>query len=172
MLMIRSPFQALVDAATLAWHAGAEGRAARVAEGLVPFLRHPKLLEGFDCSCQPQRYVRHRLHSDPAGRFAIAALVWRPGQMSPIHAHHTWCALGIHRGTMTETFYTSRIKGGAGPEILGAELRRPGDCSHGDAGPDSIHRLANLGCDTAVTIHVYGVAYDRFASDVNLVYAA
>src|ERR1700691_5002685 len=38
-----------------------------------------------------ENYRRHLLPADPHARYAIAALVWQPGQASPVHAHHTWC---------------------------------------------------------------------------------
>ena len=50
-------------------------------------------------------------------------------------------------------------------------LRRPGETSHGPADPKLVHRLANLGCRDALSIHVYGVSFDRFGDGVNLVYA-
>jgi 3-mercaptopropionate dioxygenase len=47
-----------------------------------------------------------------------------------------------------------------------------GDASHAVAAPDVIHRLANLGTETAVSIHVYGARYDRLGEQVNHVWAA
>ena len=142
---------------------------AAIADAAVsPLAERPRLLAGHDCPCAPDRYIRHLLHADPAGRYAVVALVWKPGQMSPIHAHRTWCALGVHRGTLTESTY--RVDG-ALPLPTSAILRRPGEVSHGPADPTLIHRLANLDSRNAVSIHVYGASYDRFGSDVNLVYA-
>ncbi|WP_431285376.1 cysteine dioxygenase [Humitalea sp. 24SJ18S-53] len=143
-------------------------RAEAVAEALAEHVSDPALLRGIDCPCRPDRYVRHLLAEDPAGGFAVVALVWRPGQMSPVHAHQTWCALGVHRGALTETFYTP-----AEPLPLPSRsvLRLPGETSHGAARPDLIHRIANLGTCDAVSIHCYGVAFDRFGSDVNTVFA-
>jgi predicted metal-dependent enzyme (double-stranded beta helix superfamily) len=148
-----------------------ESRSAAVAEALADFVQDPQLLAGVACPCCPDRYIRHLLHADPQGGFAVVALVWRPGQMSPIHAHHTWCALGVHRGTLTESFY-QRGEEGQDPATTATCLRRAGDVSHGPADPDLIHRLANLGGTNALSIHVYGVPYEQFGSDVNLVYAA
>jgi hypothetical protein len=51
------------------------------------------------------------------------------------------------------------------------KLLAPGGASHGPADPRLIHRLANLSCRTAISIHCYGVGFDRFGSDVNLVFA-
>jgi predicted metal-dependent enzyme (double-stranded beta helix superfamily) len=138
-----------------------------VAHAIGEFVRRPELLDGRDCPCSPDRYVRHLLHSDPAGRYAVVALVWRPGQMSPVHAHRTWCALGVHQGVLTETGYTP----GDPPVPVASRLLAPGATSHGPARPGLIHRLANLSCRTAISVHCYGVAFDDFGQGVNEVLA-
>jgi len=141
------------------------GRHRAVAEALAPHLRDPRLLSGRDCPCNPDRYVRHLLHADPAGEYAVVALVWRPGQMSPVHAHRTWCALGVHQGVLSEHYYAP----GAPPLLDAVHLRRAGDISHGPADPDLIHRLANCSAEVAVSIHVYGVPFEDFGDRVNLI---
>jgi predicted metal-dependent enzyme (double-stranded beta helix superfamily) len=145
-----------------------EGREQVVAAALAEAAARPDLLDGRDCPCSPDRYVRHLLHSDAEGGYAVVALVWRPGQMSPVHAHKTWCALAVHRGVLTETFYEP----GEPPRPVATKLLAPGASSHGPADPRLIHRLANLSCGTAISIHCYGVGFDRFGADVNLVLGA
>lgn len=140
-----------------------------VAEAMAAHCGDPTLLAGRDLPCGAERYVRHRLHEDAEGGWALAALVWRPGQMSPVHAHHAWCAVGFHRGVLAETFYAMG-EGGVVPTSI--VMRRPGDLSFGLAQPDAIHRLANLGTEVAVSLHAYGLPYARFCTDLNQVYAA
>jgi predicted metal-dependent enzyme (double-stranded beta helix superfamily) len=144
-----------------------EARPAAVAEAIGALAAEPRLLEGRDCPCCPDRYVRHLLHTDAAG-YAVVALVWRPGQMSPVHGHRTWCALGVHSGVLTETFYAP----GDPPVPSASRLLAPGGTSHGAADPRLIHRIANLSCRTAISIHCYGVAFDRFGEGVNEIHAA
>ncbi len=143
-------------------------RARAVADAIAARAARPDLLEGRDCSCCPDRYVRHLLQSDEAGGYAVVALVWRPGQMSPVHAHRTWCAFGIHQGVLTETYYEP----GEPPMPTTSRLMAPGATAHGPADPRLIHRLANLSCRTAISIHCYGVGFDRFGDSVNEVLAA
>jgi predicted metal-dependent enzyme (double-stranded beta helix superfamily) len=145
-------------------------RPGAVAAAIQAFAADPALLEGLDCPCCPDRYVRHLLHSDPAGGYAVVALVWRPGQMSPVHAHRTWCAFAVHQGALTETYYTQAD--GDLPVPAATKLLMRGEGSHGPADPALIHRLANLSCRTAISIHCYGVAFDRFGQDVNEIHAA
>lgn len=140
-----------------------------VADALALHLGHPDLLAGRDCPCNPDRYCRHLLHNDPDGGYAVVAIVWTPGQMSPVHGHRTWCALGVHRGWLAETYFA---RGDGRPTPTGCTARGPGTTSSTAADLDAIHRLANLGTTEAVSIHVYGVAFDLFGEGVNEVYAA
>lgn len=143
-------------------------RQCAVAEAIGALATRPDLLDGRECPCSPDRYVRHLLHTDAAGGYAVVALVWRPGQMSPVHAHRTWCAFGVHQGVLSETLY----KPGDPPVPASTRLLAPGATAHGPADPALIHRLANLSCRTAISIHCYGVGYDRFGDGVNEVFAA
>ena len=140
-----------------------------VAAALAPHLGNPDLLAGRDCPCNPDRYCRHLLHNDPDGGYAVVAIVWTPGQMSPVHGHRTWCAFGVHRGWMTETYFAPADDT---PLPTGCTPRGPASTSAAAADPAAIHRLANLGTREAVSVHVYGVAFDRFGDGVNEVYAA
>ncbi len=171
VIAARSSLDAMVAGIAAALATGPRDPSAAVAEVLGAHAADPLLLLGRDCPCRAESYVRHLLHEDTAAGWAVAALVWRPGQMSPIHAHKAWCAVGFHRGLLTETFYAP----GESPDSavqLGAVLRRPGDTSHGPARADAIHRLANLGTETAVSIHAYGLPYARFCTDLNRVFPA
>ena len=46
--------------------------------------------------------MRHVLYVDPDGEFVITAITWLPGQVSPVHGHHVWCAFGVAEGELTE----------------------------------------------------------------------
>ena len=143
----------------------APDRPAAVAAAIAAFLPRPGLLDGLELPCCPDRYVRHLLHADAGGGYAVVALVWRPGQMSPVHAHRSWCAFGVQQGVLTETFYEP----GEPPVPRATRLLAPGGTGSGPADPGQIHRLANLSCRSAISIHCYGVAFERFGADVNLV---
>jgi predicted metal-dependent enzyme (double-stranded beta helix superfamily) len=147
------------------------GAPAAVAAAMARFAQDPGLLSGIDLTPDPARYRRVALHEDAAGRFAIAALVWLPGQMSPVHAHEAWCAVAFHRGSLTESFFDLCAEGG-GPVACDSRLRRAGETSHAAPDPCAIHRLANLGTGIAVSIHAYGLPFARFGCSLNRVYAA
>ena len=94
--------------------------------------------------------VSHLLHAEPA--FSIKALVWQPGQLTPIHDHIAWCAFGVMQGVEYETLY--RDDGDHLTEI-GRVANQVGDVS-GFAPPGDIHRVHNTGDITAISLHVYG----------------
>jgi predicted metal-dependent enzyme (double-stranded beta helix superfamily) len=165
----QSPLDVMLADIDAAAHGPLETRHLAIAAAIAPHLGNPRLLEGRDCPCNPARYSRHLLHADPAGAYAVVALVWAPGQMSPVHGHRTWCALGIHRGFLSETFF--RPEGDIALPT-GCRACAPGTVSHAPADPLAIHRLANLGTQEAVSVHVYGVAFDSFGEGVNEVWAA
>jgi predicted metal-dependent enzyme (double-stranded beta helix superfamily) len=118
----------------------------------------------------PERncYARHVLYSDPFRRFTILAIVWGPGQFSPPHAHHTWCAYAVYDGPLHETGYVLASCGTRAKAICTA-VRNPGYSCFAGAGLDQIHRLGNAGTKPAISIHVYGVERDRIATHVNRV---
>jgi predicted metal-dependent enzyme (double-stranded beta helix superfamily) len=137
-----------------------------VAAAIAPFLGISALLQDVSCRCSSDRYMRHLLDAGPT--YCVLALIWRPGQMSPVHGHRTWCAFGMHRGWMAETFFTRCEQGVAPRECI---QRRVGEIAYTGADPDDIHRLANLGTETAISIHVYGASFDRLGAEVNHVWA-
>jgi len=47
----------------------------------------------------------HVVHTEPDGSFSVCALVWRPGQVTPIHDHVTWCVFGVLQGAEYEEIY-------------------------------------------------------------------
>jgi predicted metal-dependent enzyme (double-stranded beta helix superfamily) len=114
-------------------------------------------------------YSRHLIYADPADRFSILAIVWDRGQMSPIHGHHCWCAVGVYQGLLTETCYREGAAGEA-PVETGSTRHPAGSATFEPAGP-FVHRIANYSGVLAVSLHVYGVARDRIATGVNRVYA-
>ena len=164
-----SALDAMLSDIALATRAEPAIRHTAVARAIAPYLGNPSLLAGRDCPCNPQRYCRHLLHNDPQAGYAVIAIVWTPGQMSPVHAHRTWCAFGVHRGWLAETYFE---RNGTTVIPTNCTPSGPGRTGSAAADPDTIHRLANLGTEEAVSIHVYGVEFDNFGSGVNEVYAA
>jgi predicted metal-dependent enzyme (double-stranded beta helix superfamily) len=116
-------------------------------------------------------YRRHLLAADPLGRYAVAALVWRPGQASPVHGHRTWCGYAVLDGVLHETLYAWDEAAHCAARVR-ARAREAGTVSYVGAGLQAIHRLGNDGIRPAVSLHVYGVSAGQLATHVNRLVAA
>jgi 3-mercaptopropionate dioxygenase len=113
-------------------------------------------------------YRSHVLHAEPDGSFSIVALVWRPGQVTPVHDHVTWCVFGVVQGVEHEELFTlEEARGVLVP--AGTKTNTAGEVS-GFAPPGDIHRVRNAGDDTAISIHVYGTDVSRIGSSVRRYY--
>ena len=160
----------LADAISLALNCSEANCSREIAAALCTAAARADLLTLNDTQPCAERYARHLLHADPGGRFTILAIVWGPGQASPIHAHHTWCAYAVRSGVLTETLYRFNVETGAAVPARVAERRSGygcyGDC-HDDLDRDAIHRIANQGTQPAISIHAYGVEVTRIATGVN-----
>src|SRR5215467_7580973 len=116
----------------------------------------------------PDGYVSHTLHTEPDGSFSVCALVWRPGQLTPIHDHVTWCVVGVLQGAEYEELFALRDRETALAEV-GRSVNEIGSVS-GFAPPGDIHRVRNHGTEIAISLHVYGADIARLGSSVRRIY--
>ena len=146
-------------------------RTADAVGGLLqPVLSEPGLLTDAQRQGDPACYRQHVLHVEPDGSFSVVALVWLPGQATAIHDHVSWCTVGIYEGRETETRY--RVAGPKGRRRLvedGGCVNRPGEVS-AVAPPGDIHKVANSGTGTAISLHVYGADVLRLGSSIRRTY--
>jgi predicted metal-dependent enzyme (double-stranded beta helix superfamily) len=140
----------------------------RVARALGRHLPGPGILTAAEREGDPAEYQSHLMHAEPDGSFSVVALVWRPGQITPIHDHVTWCVIGVLQGTEYEELFALR-EGGTVLEEVGTNAGAPGDVS-GFAPPGDIHRVRNRGTEVAISLHVYGADISRLGSSVRRVY--
>ena len=134
-----------------------------VAEQLRLHLPSPGVLTAEQRLGSPDTYRSHILHVEPDGSFSIVALVWRPGQLTRIHDHVTWCVFGVIQGIEHEELFD------AGLNLVGESDNHVGDVS-GFAPPGDIHRVHNTSDTTAISIHVYGTDVTRTGSSVRRYY--
>jgi predicted metal-dependent enzyme (double-stranded beta helix superfamily) len=139
-----------------------------VATELRRHLPSPEILTAEQRVGDPETYKSHLLHVEPGGAFSIVALVWRPGQITPIHDHVTWCVFGVLQGVEYEEIF--RL------DERGENLVQAGDNSNvtgevsGFAPPGDIHRVRNVGDGTAISLHIYGTDVSRIGSSVRRYY--
>jgi predicted metal-dependent enzyme (double-stranded beta helix superfamily) len=134
-----------------------------VAEQLRRHLPSPEVLTGEQRLGSPDGYRSHTLHVEPDGAFSIIGLVWRPGQLTRIHDHLTWCVFGVIQGVEHEDLFDADLK------AIGNSDNHAGDVS-GFAPPGDIHRVHNTGDTTAISIHIYGTDVTRVGSSVRRFY--
>jgi 3-mercaptopropionate dioxygenase len=139
-----------------------------VAAELERHLPEPEALAPEQRRGDPDRYLSHVLHAEPDGAFSIVALTWRPGQVTPIHDHVTWCVFGVIQGVEYEELFELDAERGCLVEA-GAAANHAGEVS-GFAPPGDIHRVRNAGAHTAISIHVYGADVSRTGSSVRRAY--
>jgi 3-mercaptopropionate dioxygenase len=139
-----------------------------VASGLEQHLPSPSILTAEQRTGDPQTYKSEVLHSELDGAFSIVALVWLPGQVTPIHDHVTWCVFGVIQGMECEELFELDEHGTCLVEA-GYRVNRAGAVS-GFAPPGDIHRVRNAGDLTAISIHIYGTDVSRIGSSVRRYY--
>jgi 3-mercaptopropionate dioxygenase len=144
-------------------HADWAETAQLVAGQLRRHLPTPDVLTAAQRLGSPDDYRSHTLHVEPDGSFSIVALVWRPGQITRIHDHVTWCVFGVIQGVEHEELFDAEGR------PLGTSDNHTGDVS-GFAPPGDIHRVRNVGDTTAISIHIYGTDIDRAGSSVRRYY--
>jgi len=117
----------------------------------------------------PKGYMRHVLYVDPQDDFVITAITWLPGQVSPVHGHHVWCAYGVAEGELTEEQF--RQSYGKLTSVK-TTVYRAGDVADRDLECKAIHRVANRSRGTIVSLHLYGVSAERLTTGINRVFAS
>ena len=144
-------------------HAGWAETAELVADELRRHLPTPDVLTAEQRVGSPDGYRGHTLHVEPDGSFSIVGLVWRPGQLTRIHDHVTWCAFAVIQGVEHEELFDADLN------LVGRSANHVGDVS-GFAPPGDIHRVHNTGAETAISIHVYGTDITRIGSSARRYY--
>ncbi|SDH68451.1 cysteine dioxygenase family protein [Paraburkholderia phenazinium] len=142
------------------------GFALRIRTALAEAAADPGLLAPSQREGSAETYRRHLLAADPQGRYAIAALVWMPGQASHVHAHHTWCGYAVLDGTLSETVFAWDESQQLASETR-THPRASGAVSFVRAGRSGIHRLGNASDAPAVSLHIYGVEGSQIGTHVN-----
>jgi predicted metal-dependent enzyme (double-stranded beta helix superfamily) len=123
-----------------------------VAAALAPYLGAEGLLTAAQREADPERYRQHLLHVADDGAFSLVALVWLPGQQTPIHDHLCWCVVGVHEGDEEERRY--RLEGDR--LVTTERLVNPRGSVSVALPPGDIHLVRNAGDELAVSLHVYG----------------
>ncbi len=148
---------------TVESHADWAETAQLVADELRRHLPTADVLSAAQRLGSPDDYCAHNLHAEPDGSFSIVALVWRPGQITRIHDHVTWCVFGVIQGAEHEELFDADLN------LISRTANHVGDVS-GFAPPGDIHRVHNTAEETAISLHVYGTDVTRVGSSARRYY--
>jgi predicted metal-dependent enzyme (double-stranded beta helix superfamily) len=116
----------------------------------------------------PAHYARNAIHIEPSGDLSLFALVWLPGQWTPVHDHGSWGVVGIVEGVLEERALMSAhgdITANDGIVLRrgGMVLLNPGAVSSFVPNPDHIH-MTGVPEDRApcLSLHLYGRNMNSF----------
>ena len=118
----------------------------------------------------PTGYARNLIHAAADQSLSLYALVWLPGQWTPVHDHGSWGVVGVAEGVLEErSFVRLSPDTGADQGIAlargGVVLLPPGAVTTFVPNPDHIHVTGVPdGRPRAVSLHLYG----RTMNDFNL----
>ena len=115
-------------------------------------------------------YTRNLVFSAPDATLSLYAIVWLPGQWTPVHDHGSWGVVGVVEGVLEERSYVrvSPDRGAdSGIELVrgGVILLAPGAVTSFVPNPDHIH-VTGVPSERprALSLHLYG----RTMSDFNI----
>jgi predicted metal-dependent enzyme (double-stranded beta helix superfamily) len=149
----------------LDWQQTADRVAAALRARLPePHALLPAALRRGDPAC----YQSHLLHAEPDGSFSVAAMVWLPGQLTPIHDHVAWCVTAVLQGAEYEEIFDLTADGAA--LRLAAASENPPGIVCGFAPPGDIHRVRNCGSGVAISMHIYGADISRLGNSIRREY--
>ena len=90
-------------------HVDWSSTAQLAAEQLRRNLPSPDVLTAEERLGAVDAYQSHTLHVESNGSFSIIAVVWRPGQLTRIHDHVTWCVVGVIQGVEHEELFNAKL---------------------------------------------------------------
>ncbi|MGW1504000.1 hypothetical protein ACWCQW_36695 [Streptomyces mirabilis] len=118
----------------------------------------------------PLNYRQHILYADPDGSFSIVALVWLPGQQTPIHDHMAWCVVGVYQGEEEEQRFRLASEGHGDHLTLDSTVvNRQGSVTSVEP-PGDIHLVRNATSEKVISIHIYGVDVRERGSSIRRCY--
>lgn len=103
-------------------------------------------------------YARRVVYADPGGSFTIMAMVWGPGQGTPLHDHDgLWVVECVYTGSIQVVNYDySGVKDGLHQFAMDTvSVAEKGESDY-RMPPFEHHEIANASDDIAITLHVFG----------------
>lgn len=116
----------------------------------------------------PQAYTRNLIFEAPDQSLSLYAIVWLPGQWTPVHDHGSWGVVGVIEGVLEERSHVRMSPDWGvdeGIELVrgGVVLLAPGAVTSFVPNPDHIH-VTGVPRERprAVSLHLYGRMMSSF----------
>jgi arsenite methyltransferase len=153
-------FDLLARSVSEVMRSGADAREEQwqVAALLSQYLQGHALEAKFQRPNPTMPVTTYLLHTDPQGRFSIAALVFQPHARTTVHDHQSWVVWGTYTGEERETRYRKTEPAGDGfPRLVPqwSQVFAAGDVSFIDPPPADVHDVENVGDSVSVSLHVH-----------------
>lgn len=137
---------------------------------MLDLIEHaPSFLAPEHTRSDPAHYARNLIYDAPDDSLSLYALVWLPGQWTPVHDHGSWGVVGIVEGVLEERSYVRLTPDHGDDEGIelargGVILLNRGAVTSFVPNPDHIH-VTGVPKERshAVSLHLYG----RMMSDFN-----
>ena len=117
----------------------------------------------------PDHYARNAIYIDPDQQMSLYALVWEPGQWTPVHDHGTWGVVGVYEGILEESnfMFSDHVETQNDDNVSlvqgGVVVLSPESVSSFVPNPDHIHKTGNPSTSQrTVSLHLYGNAMAGF----------
>jgi predicted metal-dependent enzyme (double-stranded beta helix superfamily) len=113
-------------------------------------------------------YCRNLIFEAPDKSLSLYAIVWQPGQWTPVHDHGSWGVVGVVDGVLEERSYV-RLSPDRGADVDidlakgGTVLLRHGSVTSFVPNPDHIH-VTGVPAERApvLSLHLYGRSMSNF----------
>ena len=147
-------------------------RAAAAASLLPDLLAHPEAIGPEHRVPSDHGYQQHVVHVHPDGCYSLVALIWRPGQATPIHDHRCWCVVGVLEGEEDEErFHLVEQDGSQALVLTGNTRQAAGSVCTLVPPQENIHRVSSAApTGVTVSLHVYGDDIAKCGSSINHVF--
>ena len=136
---------------------------------MLDLIKHAEtFLQAQHYRSDPTNYTRNLIYRAPDESLSLYALVWLPGQWTPVHDHGSWGVVGVVEGVLEERSYV-RLSPDRGADE-GIELARGGIVLLGSGAvtsfvpnPDHIH-VTGVPPERSrvVSLHLYGRMMSNF----------
>ncbi|MFT4257479.1 MAG: cysteine dioxygenase family protein [Pseudoxanthomonas sp.] len=139
---------------------------AAIQAGLQQLIReHAFTLPDHILRPNPDHYARRSLHASREHGYQLIAMIWGPGQGTPLHDHDgDWCVEGVLQGELEIDEYDLLENDGARFRFRRQRhLRSTAGATTGLLAPQEHHRIRNPDDENvAVSLHVYPRPLTRF----------